>query len=172
MPLSSSVITTAIQSVLNRITAATNRIALGALLASLEARGFKYYSQTGIVPADFSDQGTTTGHFTLPAALPENAVILGGFILPQVNFTGGAVSAATVSMGDASDRDGLAEAVDVFASAGNAQDGIPTAVGYAGAIRQSWAPTITLATTGANLDQLSAGELTAFIIYQDISELV
>lgn len=172
MPLSSSIITETFQAVLNRITAAMNRIQLGALLASLEARGYKYYVQEGIVPSDFSNQASTEGHFELPAALPENAVILGGFISPTVNFTGGSVSAAVVSMGDASDRDGLAEAVDVFSTAGNAQDGVPTAIGYAPAVRQSWAPTITLTTTGDNIDQLTDGELSAYIIYQSIGELV
>lgn len=84
------------------------------------------------------------------------------YIKRVTDFTGGAVSALTVAVGDAGDPDGLLTATNVFdAGAGysetsGAAESTPT-------IETGLVPTLTLAATGDDVDALATGELVVCI---------
>ena len=100
--------------------------------------------------------------------LPSTAVNIVGKIVPIVEYAGGAVSAATCSMGTrGGDVDGVVTAVDVFTGAtlGTAQG---TAGVLAGVVASSPVTTtlaLTVTTTTADVDECTAGKVGAVVWY-------
>lgn len=111
-----------------------------------------------------------TNHGTGAHAPPANSNIVDAWLIRVTDFVGGAISAITVSLGDAGNDDELLAASNIFtgakaAAAITTQDGVYTK----GTFESAYTPIITITATGANLDALTAGAFELCIAYEEIS---
>lgn len=120
--------------------------------------------------ADITGAAATTQEIDLSATyptdtFPANVVRWGPPALRLVRpFTGGSVSACTAALGDTGDPDGLHQATSVFSGSGWLEN-TPAAAEYDFRMESSFSPTLTLATTGGNVADLTAGEIEITIPY-------
>lgn len=102
---------------------------------------------------------------TTGAGFPANAIPLAAHVELDTEFSGGAVSAITVAVGDAADADELFTATSVFTGA---TAGMKSAAGAAVgkfAHESAYSPILTAALTGGNAADLTAGSLYVIIQY-------
>lgn len=105
--------------------------------------------------------GTTFPH----KAFPANVWVKKVYTRLITEFSGGAISAATISIGDAGNDDEWTDLVDIFtgASTTHAFDTADADAVFAAAqdpvAETAYAPLITIATTTANVNVLTAGEV-------------
>lgn len=94
------------------------------------------------------------------AALPANAFVFGGTAVLNTNFTGGAITAATVEIGGPSDLDGVCTAMNIFS-------GAVTGLRLNGVLppMASQTPSVTVRSTGGNVVDFNAGSVEANIYY-------
>ena len=91
---------------------------------------------------------------------PANVVRTHPLIYVTELFAGGAISAATIEMGDAGDPNGLHTAVDVFTGAALGYRANTTAAAeYAPRFEAAFIPSITLRTTTGNVNAATSGDL-------------
>ena len=98
--------------------------------------------------------------------MPANARVMYAWINVLSGFSGGSVSAITAQVGDAGDPDELIAAVSVLAAA----EGLKPASGVytLGTFESAYAPLVTIDSVGDNLDQVDAGRIEVFLVYQAI----
>jgi len=90
---------------------------------------------------------------------PANVKITGSTLYIVELFSGGAVSACTLEFGDAGDPNGLHTAVDVFTgSALGYRANTTAAAEYGKHFEAAFVPSVTIRTTTANVNTLTAGE--------------
>lgn len=103
------------------------------------------------------------------AELPDGSYVLGAGVKVRTPFSGGSVSALTVSLGDSGDPDELLTASDVYGASSG--DWLETGGAYTPWTRESdYAVIATFASTGDNVDQLTAGEIEVWIAYAKLSD--
>jgi hypothetical protein len=102
---------------------------------------------------------------------PEDVCIHGAIVRSIVGFTGGSISAATVSVGDAGNDDEWVDLHDIFAAGAAAPDtGDADAVNAAGGFltfEEAYIPLATIDTTGDNVSAATAGEFEIAFLLSD-----
>jgi hypothetical protein len=101
---------------------------------------------------------------------PTNMMVDGAYIVRVTDFSGGAISALSVEVGDTAAPNGLLTATSVFTGVGAGYTETPAAAQHAKHIETAFVPTLTLTAVGANLDQLVAGELKVVIAIQPLHD--
>lgn len=111
--------------------------------------------------------------FNFTDAIPKKAMVVGSWFRLDVVFAGGGASSAVVDVGDGTDPDGYVDNEDVFTGATLGQRTTPTTapallnengLDIGGAART---PTVKI-TSDVDVDQLTTGEVTVFILYHRI----
>lgn len=103
-------------------------------------------------------------------AFPTNVWVRRVYTYLITAFSGGTVSAATLSLGDTGNDDEWGDLIDIFTGAGTVRvfDTADADAAYAAAqdpvAESAYVPLATLATTGGNVNDLTAGELD--IVYE------
>ena len=104
-------------------------------------------------------------------AIPANAVVLARFLTVTAEFSGGGVTSVALDFGDDLDPNGWFASEDVFTGSGTGKRNVPSTPGAylidnAGDVLGARTPEVTFTPdAGHNLAQLTAGELTAFVVY-------
>lgn len=142
-------------------TSATDWIIVGSGQASQTGLLFRQ-SVTLVAVTDFNAAATTQS-VNVGAALPTGAeIVFAGFNL-NTEFSGGAVSAATLSIGVSGTLAAFTQATSVFTGAGTGRKRNDVATNVTtGSGKQVLA---TLVTTTANLSALTAGSATIDLLY-------
>ena len=116
-----------------------------------------------ITHADLTAAATTQ---TIAITFPAKSYPLLGRVVVQSDFSGGAVSALTVQLGDA-DTDGLMTALSVFTGVANdvvlGADGVEAM--WSSVEEASYSLGALFTATSDNLVNLTAGSLTAYVTY-------
>lgn len=134
---------------------------------------FTWYTRFAITSAGTLSAATSQEfdlHTYAPYNLfPANVVRRVPFLYLATPFSGGAVSAATVELGDANDPNGLHTAVNVWtgATTGYLANTV-SAAEYAPRFEAAFIPSITLRTTSANVSALTAGVLWVGIKFEPV----
>jgi hypothetical protein len=83
------------------------------------------------------------------------------YVVPTTAWAGGAVSAMDGLLGDTNDPNGLVTMPDLFTASTDLDQMVasPSAAEYAPRPEAAFAPLVTLNSTGANLDALTAGAM-------------
>lgn len=115
---------------------------------------------------DFALAAATSQAITLATTYPRNPFPTNvdrstPCIYVATPLSGGAISAATIEMGDAGDPDGLVTATSCFTGVSgflppNLTGSNPTAAEYADRVELAMSPSFTLRSTGANLSAATA----------------
>jgi hypothetical protein len=112
----------------------------------------------------------TTQTINFGAALPAKSVILGTWLETTTLFSGGAISACVVRIGDGTTDNKFSADVNVFTggSTGVVAPASPPAwpLAYTSAIT----PTAKLTSTTANLSAATAGDVTSKLLYLDATD--
>jgi len=109
---------------------------------------------------DMTDGGATTGTFDLSVSIPEGAIVVQSFIDAVTGFAGD--TSATYQLGDGTDVDRYSTGTpDVFSDADHVSAGAVSGTAYHAAAKT---PKVTI-TTAADFTSVSAGELTATLMY-------
>jgi len=112
----------------------------------------------------------TSESFNFGSAIPAKAIVTAAWFDLDEVFAGGGASSAVVDVGDGTDADGYVDNEDVFTGATLGQRSTPTTapvlldsngVDIAGGART---PAV-LITSDVNVDTLTTGDLTAYILY-------
>lgn len=93
------------------------------------------------------------------STFPENVQVGEAYIKHITDFSGTGITALDVELGDAADDDELLTSTSVFTGVGASYIDTTAAAAYAMHVESAYVPLLTLTATGANLDQLSAGQL-------------
>lgn len=117
----------------------------------------KTYKFSDFTAASTTDTEAFETHPAGPVWFLENWVDL------DVLFTGTAITAVTIDLGDAGDPDELIDGVDMFATLGVKTIRGARAYGY---VEDGHTPIVTLTCTGGNCSALTAGQVT---VYQRIA---
>lgn len=99
------------------------------------------------------------------STVPANAVILFQWQNLLEEFSGGSVSACTLSVGDGGSATELTNALDVFTGAGTGLKAGNGSYTKGAAIEADYDGKVTIATVDGNLADLDAGEVEVFIYY-------
>lgn len=110
--------------------------------------------------------GATSEELTFAEALPANARVQDAFLDITTLFSGGAISAVAVDIGvNAGDTNGFAEDVPAFTGDPTGrQNGTRGVLPDGGGVT----PSVTVKTTGGDVNELTAGEATAYVVYSII----
>lgn len=123
-----------------------------------------------ITHADLTDADTQQ-QIDFASALPAGAFVIGAFAEVTTAMSGGSVSACTADLGIKSgDADGFLDAVDIFTGCA-AKASVPRGVALPGH-HGGGTPTIIVDSTGDNLVNLTAGDVTFHVLYIDETRIV
>ncbi|MCP4589155.1 MAG: hypothetical protein GY842_00280, partial [bacterium] len=118
-----------------------------------------------ITHADLTDADTQQA-IDFDSALPAGAFVIGAYAEVTTAMSGGSVSACTADLGIKSgDTDGLLDAANIFTGA-PAKASVPRGVAVPGH-HGGGTPTIIVDSTGDNLVNLTAGDVTFVLLYID-----
>jgi len=118
-----------------------------------------------ITHADLTDADTQQ-QIDFDSALPDGAFVIGAYAEVTTAMSGGSVSACNADLGIKSgDTDGLLDAIDIFTGAPS-KASVPRGVAVPGYHGGS-TPTIIVDSTGDNLVNLTAGDVTFVVLYID-----
>lgn len=102
------------------------------------------------------------------SALPATAFVIGAYAEVTTALSGGTLSACTADLGIKSgDTDGFLDAVNIFTGAA-AKASVPRGAALPG-IHVSGTPTIIVDSTGDDLDNITAGDVTFHVLYIDLA---
>jgi len=131
-----------------------------------------------ITVGDFTGAGATNQELDLAALYPDNPFVSnvwlepGAHIVPITAFSGGAVSACTLELGDTGDPNGLVTASNVFTGVTTGVSvATPAAAEYALRFEASFLPVATIRTTSANVSALTAGRALVRIPFSPAREV-
>ncbi len=121
-----------------------------------------------IVPADLT-AAAVTQTIAFDDALPAGALVIGASVDLVTDFSGGSVATAVTDVGDAN-IDRFIDGQDIFTGAGPLTEaqgtpGIALDGSDGGVVPALVTPGVTVITTVANVDQITAGEMTAHIYF-------
>lgn len=125
-----------------------------------------------VTVADLTTAGVSQS-FDFSDAIPKKALVVAAWPRLDVVFAGGGASSAVVDVGDGTDVDGYVDNEDMFTGAALGQrttpatapallDGNPVDIGAT-----ARTPTVAI-TSDVNVDTLTTGELSVFILYHRI----
>lgn len=113
--------------------------------------------------------GAVNQTFDLHTAFPTNLFpanvrrLDGTYQKLRTAFSGGAVATATGEIGDAGDTDGLLTATNIFTGASTSYVDTIAAAENASRIETAFIPTYRIVVTAANVNALTAGDVTIWI---------
>jgi hypothetical protein len=122
---------------------------------------------------DFVGAGATAQTITLATtyprlSFPPNVMRHEAFIELRQTFSGGAVSACTVEVGDAGDTDGLLTATNVFTGQDLGLKFTVSAAEYLPRPEAEFSPVVRILTTSANVSALTQGVLDVHILFSPL----
>lgn len=136
----------------------------------LREKGYRKISKT-VPVTDLNGEAATTLVIAFDDEIPAGAIVVAASIDLPTDFSGGAVSAMTVDVGDA-DEDRFINLTDIFTGAGVLVDsqadpgvGLDRSLAGDAIIPAAVTPDLLFTSTGADLDALTAGAMTAHIYY-------
>lgn len=112
---------------------------------------------------DFTTAGTSQA-VDVSAGFPANAYVLSGHVELLETLSGGAVSAATVQLGDTADPDELLTSTNVFTGQALGRKWSPGAFTF-GTLESGYSPELLVSTTDGNVDDLTTGVVKVIIDY-------
>lgn len=107
---------------------------------------------------------------TVGPIFPSNVRVVGEDLYVTTTFSGGTVSDADAEVGDTGDPNGLRTLTDVFAATGWMAN-TTGAAEYAPHLETAFVPTLTITTTGDNVDGLTAGVVKVVIYFEPLPEV-
>lgn len=136
----------------------------------LREKGYRKISKA-VAVTDLNATAATTLVIPFDDELPAGAIVVAASVDLPTDFSGGAVSAMTVDVGDA-DEDRFIDLTDIFTAAGPLVDsqadpgvGLDRSLAGDAIIPAAVTPDLLFTATGADLDALTAGAMTAHIYY-------
>lgn len=137
---------------------------------------FWYHQIVSFDSPELTLPAATTYAINLNTLFPRNAfpadvdILAGTKCRLIAAFAGGAISDFDVELGDSGDPNGLMSAFDVFGTAASYNTD-PAAAEYDRHYESAFAPELLWTSTGANIDQLTAGSMEVWIPWSPLKEV-